>query len=84
MPNNLEIEQIKKINDTNKEENFGIYPIGLEIILSLISNGAEGETQKEVLNLLYYKDINKTNEVSNKIKEHFSKNDNILKKPLQY
>lgn len=54
------------------------YHIGLEIDLSLCSNGSEGETQKDILNFLNYKDINETNEVSKKIKELLNKNDDIL------
>lgn len=79
MSENLEIELIKKISIKNKEENFLISPIGIEIILSLCSNGAEGETQKEILDLLKYKDIDEANAEAKKIIEEFKKNEDILK-----
>ena len=79
MSKNIEIELIKKINEQNKEQNFTVSPIGLEIILSLLSNGAEGETQKEILQLLNYEDIDKANNSSKEIIDECQKNDEVLK-----
>ena len=81
MKDNIEIKLIQKINekDNNKDENLVFSPIGLEIILSLCSNGAEGETQKEILKVLNYKNIKEANEMSKKIIEEFEKSDEVLK-----
>ena len=66
----FEFELIKNMNQDNKENNFIISPIGIEIILALCSNGAEGLTQQEIIQLLKYKDINEVNaQVKNIIKE---------------
>lgn len=79
MSGNFAIVLIQKISDKNKEENFIISPIGIEILLALCSNGAEGETQKEILELLKYKDIEQANSESKNIIEEFRKNEDILK-----
>ena len=63
---NFEFELIKNLNSENQKENFVISPLGLELVLSLCSNGAEGTTQKEIINLLKYKNIE---EVNNNTKE---------------
>lgn len=67
MATNLEIELFKDINSLNKEENFVISPTGIEIVLSLISNGAQGDTQKEILKILNYKDLEEANKISKDI-----------------
>lgn len=76
---NIEIELIKGINTENEDDNFVISPIGIEIILSLCSNGAKGKTQKEILNSLKYKNIEEANETSKEIISQFRKNEDILK-----
>lgn len=81
MKDNIEIKLIQKINekDNNKDDNLVFSPIGLEIILSLCANGAEGETQKEILKVLTYKNIKEANDMSKKIIEEFEKSDEVLK-----
>ena len=64
MATNIEINLIKNINSNNKDENFVISPTGIEIVLSLISNGAQGDTQEEILKLLNYKDLEEANKIS--------------------
>ena len=74
----MEIEILKNLNEKNKEENFTISPLGIEILLSLLSNGAEGETQEEILKLLNYEDIEKANAFSKKIIDECQRNEGIL------
>lgn len=75
----MEINLIKKVNERNKMENYIISPIGIELILALCSNGAEGETQKEILEVLKFKNIEDANKKSKEILEQFKKNENALK-----
>ena len=56
-----EISLFKEINNKNKDKNIIYSPIGVELLLSLCSNGSEGETKKEILNFLKYKDIEEAN-----------------------
>ena len=77
--NNIEIELIKKINGQNKINNFIISPIGIEIILSLCSNGAEGETQKEILQFLNYNNMEEANQKSKEILQQLLKNEDCIK-----
>ena len=56
-----EISIFKEINNKNKNKNIIYSPIGIELLLSLCSNGSEGETKKEILNFLKYKDIEEAN-----------------------
>ena len=56
-----EIPLFKEINNKNKDKNIKYSPIGVELLLSLCSNGSEGETKKEILNFLKYKDIEEAN-----------------------
>lgn len=79
MNNNIEIELIKKLNDINKTNNFIISPIGIEIILSLCSNGAEGETQNEILQFLNYNDLEEANKQSKEILKQLEENGDCLK-----
>ena len=78
MATNIEIELIKNVNMNNKDENFVISPTGIEIVLSLISNGAEGETQKEILQLLNYKNLEEANNISKELIEQARKHKDIL------
>ena len=43
---NFEFELIKNLNSENQKENFVISPLGLELVLSLCSNGAEGNSKR--------------------------------------
>ena len=76
---NIEIELIKNINEKNKTDNFVISPIGIEILLSLCSNGAEGETQNEILKYLNFNNIEEANQKSKEILKQLEKNEDILK-----
>lgn len=76
---NVEINLIKEINTIYNNENFVFSPIGIEIVLSLLSNGAEGETQKEILQLLNYNNIEEANNTSKEILNELKKNEEIIK-----
>ena len=78
MASNIGIDLIKKINLENKEENIVLSPTGIEIVLSLISNGAQGETQNEILQLLNYNDSEEANKASKNIIEQSKKEQNTL------
>ena len=72
-----------KIIEKNKGENIMISPLSLYQILSLLSNGALGETQKEILKVLFPDkeiDINKintnVNEIISTIESENTKNSN--------
>ena len=43
----------QKVIESKKGENIMVSPLSLYQILSLLANGASGETQKEILNMLY-------------------------------
>ena len=43
----------KKIIENNKGKNIMISPFSIYQVLSLLSNGAKGDTQKEILKALY-------------------------------
>ena len=60
----------RKIIEKNEGENVMISPLSLYQFLSLLSNGASGDTQKEILKVLFpdkEMDINKINENVNEI-----------------
>ena len=78
MTGNLEFDLIQKLNEKNSNENIVFSPIGLEIVLSLSSNGAEGETQKEILKVLNFRNIDKANETSKAIIKEFENNKEAL------
>ena len=71
----FEFEIIKKLNLRNKGKNLLVSPIGIEILLSLCSNGAEGLTQKEMIKIFKYKNVDEANSNANKIIDELDKND---------
>ena len=71
----FEFEFIKRLNIRNKDKNILVSPIGIEILLSLCSNGAEGSTQNEMMKILKYKNIDEINNNANKIIDELDKND---------
>lgn len=79
MNQGMQIDLIKRINNENEDDNFVISPIGIEIVLSLCSNGAKGKTQKEIFDVLNYKNIKEANNISAEILKQFRKNEDILK-----
>ena len=74
----FEFDFIKKLNLKNKTKNLLVSPIGIEIIISLCSNGAEGLTQEEMIKLLKYQTLDEVNSNANKIVNELDK-DNVVK-----
>ena len=73
----FQLDLIKKINVENKLNNFVISPMGIELILSLCLNGANGETQQEIIKLLKHKTIEEVNLNSKNIISEINKNEEI-------
>jgi len=69
----FQFELFQRLNEDNKTNNFVISPIGIELILSLCLNGAEGKTQQEMINLLKYKNIEEVNTNANNIIKELEK-----------
>jgi serpin B len=76
---NTQIDLIKELDKNKQSENIVFSPIGIEMVLSLLSNGAEGRTQKEILDFLNYKSLEEANEKSKEIKDALEKNSEIIK-----
>ena len=74
----FEFDFIKKLNLKNKAKNLLVSPIGIEIIISLCSNGAEGLTQEEMIKLFKYQTLDEVNSNANKIVNELDK-DNVVK-----
>ena len=74
----FEFDFIKKLNLKNKTKNLLVSPLGIEIIISLCSNGAEGLTQEEMIKLLKYQTLDEVNSNANKIVNELDK-DNVVK-----
>ena len=51
--NSFQDNFLKKILEKNEKENIMVSPFSLYQVLSLLSNGAKGDTQKEILKVLY-------------------------------
>ena len=74
----FEFDFIKKLNMKNKTKNLLVSPLGIEIIISLCSNGAEGLTQEEMIKLFKYQTLDEVNSNANKIVNELDK-DNVVK-----
>ena len=74
----FEFDFIKKLNMKNKTKNLLVSPLGIEIIISLSCNGAEGLTQEEMIKLFKYQTLDEVNSNANKIVNELDK-DNVVK-----
>ena len=63
----FQISLFNKINIKYKESNLIISPLSIYQAISLVTNGANGSTQKELLNLLDEKEIEEINLINTKI-----------------
>ena len=71
---------LANILENNENSNIMISPLGIYHILSILANGADGETQKEILNILYPNDKRENAIILNEINNNFiSILSNILK-----
>ena len=72
----FQISLFNQINSKYKENNLIISPLSIFQAISLVTNGAKGETQKELLKLLDDKGMEEINliniEILNKMKEESS------------
>ena len=62
--NNFQLAIFKEINDKNNLRNLMISPLSIYHILSLATNGAAGDTKKEMINALYNGDEDKMNKIN--------------------
>ena len=73
----FQFELIKKLNIENKTNNFVISPLGIELIISLCSNGAEGTTQQQMIELLKHQSIDEVNNIAKKMLVESEKNEKV-------
>ena len=73
----FQFELIKKLNIENKTNNFVISPLGIELIISLCSNGAEGTTQQQMIELLKHQTIDEVNNIAKKMLVESEKNEKV-------
>ena len=58
---------IKLIKEVNEKENYLISPYSIEIALSMLKEGADGNTKEEIENLIGNREINSDLNVKNKV-----------------
>ena len=63
----FQISLFNQLNQKNKGKNLAISPLSIFQALSLVTNGANGETQNELLKLLDNKGMEEINEINIKI-----------------
>ena len=63
----FQISLLNKINQKNNGKNLVISPLSIFQAISLVTNGANDETQNELLNLLDNKGLEELNEINSKI-----------------
>ena len=73
-----ELILFQEINLKYKDKNVIYSPIGVELLLSLCTNGTEGITNKEILNFLKFKDQEEANKIELDIISKIKKNKEIL------
>ena len=73
----FQISLFNKINSKYKENNLIISPLSIFQAISLITNGANGETQKELLKLLDNKEMEEINMINSKILKKLKENSSL-------
>ena len=73
----FQISLFNKINSKYKENNLIISPISIFQAISLVTNGANGETQKELLKLLDNKEMEEINMINTKILSKIKENSSL-------
>ena len=73
----FQISLFNKINSKYKENNLIISPISIFQAISLVTNGANGETQKELLKLLDNKEMEEINMINTKILSKIKDNSSL-------
>ena len=67
----------KLVSQMPKDKNYMFSPFSIKMALALAANGAEGETEKEIINALGIFDISGINTLSKELIEKFSKAENL-------
>ena len=73
----FQISLFNKINSKYKENNLIISPLSIFQAISLVTNGANGETQKELLKLLDNKEMEEINMINSKILKKLKENSSL-------
>ena len=73
----FQISLFNKINSKYKENNLIISPLSIFQAISLVTNGANGETQKELLKLLDNKEIEEINMINSKVLKILKENSSL-------
>ena len=73
----FQIALFNKLNSKYKENNLIISPLSIFQAISLVTNGANGETQKELLKLLDNKEMEEINMINSKILEKIKENSSL-------
>ena len=73
----FQIALFNKLNSKYKENNLIISPLSIFQAISLVTNGANGETQKELLKLLDNKGMEEINMINSKILEKIKENSSL-------
>ena len=73
----FQITLFNKLNSKYKENNLIISPLSIFQSISLVTNGANGETQKELLKLLDNKEMEEINMINSKILEKIKENSSL-------
>ena len=69
--NNTGYDVITLLNENDDSKNILFSPLSLTSALSMLENGASGETKDEILNVLHLKNENNLNETYNSLINHF-------------
>ena len=67
----------KLLTQMPDDKNYMFSPLSIKMALALAANGAEGKTEKEIVNALGIFDINGINTLSKELIEKFSKSENL-------
>ena len=73
----FQISLFNKINSKYKENNLIISPLSIYQAISLVTNGANGSTQKELLKLLDEKEMEEINLINTKILSNIKENSSL-------
>ena len=73
----FQISLFNKINSKYKENNLIISPLSIFQAISLVTNGANGETQKELLKLLDNKEMEEISMINSKILKKLKENSSL-------
>ena len=59
------------------DENYMVSPFSIKMAMMMVANGADGETQKEILNAFGVEDINEYNKLSKEIIQKYNSNEKV-------